>query len=156
MARYTGAILAAALALLLAAGPAAAHQIKLYAWVEKGRLMGEGYTPGGGKIQNQPLEVYDANGRLIAAAKTDEQGAFSLALPRGPAPWKLVLKAGPGHLGQYQLSAAELAPAQGAPPQARPPEGLPLLRVAYGLAMIAALAGLGMLVRTWLRRRRRS
>ncbi|MEW5912090.1 MAG: hypothetical protein AB1814_06015 [Thermodesulfobacteriota bacterium] len=156
MMRGASIALLAVLALLLAAGPAPAHQVKLYAWVEKGRLMGEGYMPGGGKVKNQPVEVYDAQGRLIASAKTDNEGAFSLPLPQGPAPWKLLLKAGPGHLGQFQLGAADLAPAAGKASHAKPPEDLPLSGVAYGLAIIAAMAGLGVLVRGRLRRRQKA
>lgn len=146
---------AALLSLLLAAGGAGAHQVKLFAYVEGGRLLGEGYLPGGGKIKNQPLEVYDADGRLLAQARTDDQGAFSLPLPPGKPPLKLVLKAGPGHQAQYELGAAELAGAGDASAKAEPKAGVSLRDVIYGLGWIVVLLGLATYIRNLVKRRKR-
>ena len=145
--------LAALAVIILTAGGVQAHQVKLYAYVEGGQLKGEGYMPGGGKIKNSPVEVYDANGRLLAKAKTGGKGAFSLPLPQGQPPFKLVLKAGPGHRGEYVLSAADLGAAA---PQARVDEGVTVRSVVEGLGIILALAGLAFYFRSlWEKRKKK-
>ncbi|MCF8034851.1 MAG: hypothetical protein K9K66_16565 [Desulfarculaceae bacterium] len=106
-----------AAALLLAAAPAAAHKVNIFAFVENGRLQGESYFPGGNKAQGCVVEVWDATGKKLAATKTDAKGGFSLPLPQGQPPYKVVLKAGQGHQADYSLNASELglAPAPAAP-----------------------------------------
>jgi nickel transport protein len=108
------------LAVLSTAGPALAHKVSVYAYVENGQIKGEGYFAGGDKAQNCPVEVYDAQGGLAASAQTNAQGEFSLPLPTAAAPpLKIILRAGQGHQGDYTLTAADLGAAETSP--AAPP-----------------------------------
>jgi nickel transport protein len=109
-------LLLALAAVVLSAGLAGAHKTNVFAYVEDGRLMGEGYFPGGGKAQGCQVEVFDAGGKLLGTAKTDAQGQFSMPLPQGRAPFKVILKAGEGHRADYSLSAQELGLADGGQP----------------------------------------
>ena len=118
MPRHSALFILALAALLLAAAPALAHKVNVFAYAEGGRLMGEAYFTGGGKAQGCAVEVLDATGKKLASAQTDQEGKFSLPLPSGAPPYKVVLNAGEGHRADYSLSAAELglATAPAAPP----------------------------------------
>ncbi|MCB2192853.1 MAG: hypothetical protein KQI62_14880 [Deltaproteobacteria bacterium] len=106
-----------ALGLILAlAGLAQAHRINVFAYVEDGRIKGEGYMPGGGKVSNQVVQILDAGGKVLAEAKTNQDGAFSLPLPQAKPPLTVVLSAGAGHQATFELRAADL----GAPAPATP------------------------------------
>jgi nickel transport protein len=98
---------------LLLAGPAWAHKVSVYAYVEGGQIKGEGYFAGGDKAKGCDIEVSDAKGQAVAQAKTDERGQFSLPLPQAAPPLKIVLHAGQGHQGDYSLTAADLGQGQG-------------------------------------------
>lgn len=101
--------------------PAQAHGVHVFGYLEAGQIKGEGYFSRGVKAKSAVVELFDAAGKLVGSTKTDAQGRFALKLPPGVvAPLKLVLKAGPGHQGEYKLSAQDLgqAPATAAAPAA--------------------------------------
>jgi hypothetical protein len=147
-------IIMAGLALLLLAGGAAqAHNIKLFALAEGGQLRGEAYVPGGGKIKQGTVEVHGAGGALLAKTEVDGQGRFAMPMPQGNPPFKLVLKAGPGHRAEYVLSAADLGANA---PKARVDEGVTVRSVVEGLGLIVALAGLAFYFKSlWEKRKRK-
>ncbi len=124
MLKTAGLILALA-GLLLTPGPAAAHRVNVFAYVEGQQIKGEGYFSTGSPAQNCQVEVLDGQGRPLAQARTDKQGQFALPLPSGEPPFKVVLKAGQGHQADYTLNASELglapAKAAAAPAQAQAP-----------------------------------
>lgn len=95
-------------AILILASPALAHKVGVFAYVEDGRIKGEGYFAGGDKAVNCAVEVLDASGRTLASAQTDAQGGFSLPLPAAAPPLTIVVQAGQGHRGDYTLTAADL------------------------------------------------
>jgi nickel transport protein len=103
------------LAVLCLAGPALAHKVSVFAYVENGQLKGEGYFAGGDKAQNCPVEVQDAQGQTVGQAQTNAQGEFSLPLPASAPPLKIILRAGQGHQGDYTLTAADLGAAADSP-----------------------------------------
>lgn len=148
------AILMASLALLLlSAGVAQAHNIKLFALAEEGQLRGEAYVPGGGKIKQGTVEVYGAGGALLAKTEVDGQGRFAIPVPQGKPPLKLVLKAGPGHRAEYVLSAADLGANA---PKARVDEGVTVRGVMEGLGIILAMVGLAFYCKSlWEKRKRK-
>lgn len=98
--------------LLLLPGPALAHKVNVFAYLEDGALKGEGYFGGGSKAMNCPVKLLDAGGKLLAQGTTDKEGAFSLPLPsplpRSAAPLTVVLEAGEGHQAEYQVTAQDL------------------------------------------------
>jgi len=113
---------------LLAWPPGAqAHKVNVFAYAENGKLMGEGYFPGGGKAADCQVDLLDAQGKVIAQTKTSRQGAFSFDIPRAKPPLQIILWAGEGHKAHFKLTAADLgdqaADAQAAaPPQTVQPE----------------------------------
>ncbi|MCB2227026.1 MAG: hypothetical protein KQH53_10150 [Desulfarculaceae bacterium] len=127
MYRKSALFILALAALLLAAAPARAHKVNVFAYAEGGQLQGEAYFPGGGKAQGCAVEVLDGTGKKLAEAKTDKEGRFSLPLPAGKPPYKVVLIVGEGHRADYTLSAAELglAPAPAQAPAAQPKGTVP-------------------------------
>lgn len=96
------------LLVMLYAFPALAHGVRVFGYVENGFIKGEGYFAGGVKAQGSMVELLDASGKVLATTKTDEAGTFSIKLPAADPPLKLVLKAGPGHQGDYTLTAEDL------------------------------------------------
>lgn len=93
--------------ILAVAGLAHAHRTSVYAYVEGGRIKGEGYMPGGGKVSNQPVQLLNAGGKVLAETKTARDGSFSLPVPKGQPPFQLVLNAGAGHRATFDLNPAD-------------------------------------------------
>lgn len=112
------------LCLLLGAATALAHGVKLYGYVEKGYIKGEGYFAGGAKAQRAKVELHEFSGKLLASTTTDREGRFSIKIPNADPPLKLVLKAGPGHQGVFVLSAEDLGLEQPVP--GKKPGALPI------------------------------
>lgn len=103
-------------------GTALAHKVNVFAYLEGGRIKGEGYFAGGDKAQASLVEVLDGQGKLAATTHTDREGQFSLDLPAGAVgPLRVVLKAGQGHQGEYTLREEELRGAPPSPPKAQTP-----------------------------------
>ena len=100
-------------ALALAATPAWAHRVNVFAYVEGDQLKGEGYFPGGAKAEGCKVELVDQGGKVLARTVTDKQGAFTLPKPKADPPLTLILYAGGGHRATYQLTAADLGVASG-------------------------------------------
>lgn len=117
-------LILALLAWACLAGEARAHKVNVFAVVQGGQVMGEGYFSGGGRAMNCPVEILDAAGAVVASAVTGPDGAFSAPLPAGAKPpLKVVLKAGEGHQNDYTLTAADMgaqAPASAPAPAAAP------------------------------------
>ncbi len=137
--RYVFNIVAAiTLATLLAPGMALAHKVGVYAYLEDGQILGEGYFAGGGKAVNSAIEVSDGAGQKLGEYATDQEGNFSFPLPAGVTPpLKLVLKASQGHQASYEMSAEELG-LSGAPASA---EATAPAAATAAVAVAAAPAG---------------
>ena len=108
--RYLPAIVfpaAALLLIMLLISPAAAHRITVFAWIEDQTVHTVSKFPGGNKISDGTIKVYDDAGNLLVEGKTDEQGEFSFPIPEKSA-LKIVLSAGPGHQGHWRLAEKEV------------------------------------------------
>jgi len=103
--------------LLVAAPPALAHKLKLFAWVEGGRIVGSVYFPGGGVARGVTVSVLDSNGRKLGETKTDEKGEFAF-VPTVRCDHVFVASSGDGHRAEFTLTAAELPPEAGLQPVA--------------------------------------
>lgn len=109
------------LCVFAAALPARAHKVNVYAVVQGDTVVGESYFAGGGKPQNVAVELHDAQGRVLASARTGQDGTFRIPLPEAAqAPLRVVLKAGDGHQNDYTLTAEDLGHAQPPGPAATP------------------------------------
>ena len=115
----------AALITWAGAGDALAHKVMVYVELDGDQLKGEGYFSGGGKPKNCLVEVFDATGKKLAEAHTDQKGAFTLPLPASPPPLTVVLNAGEGHRAEYTLSAEEMGVSPGEAPSPAPPASVP-------------------------------
>jgi len=100
------AVLAFAI-LFLAARPAQAHRVKVFAAVQGKKVVCRGFFSGGGKPKNCPIKVFLPDGSLLVEGKTDENGRFEFeATVR--ADLKVVLEAGEGHRAEYTISSDAL------------------------------------------------
>lgn len=112
--------LCALFALLLAAAPACAHRVTVFAWVENGMVHTESKFGGGREAKGATVEVYDGGGRLLLTGTTDDQGAFSFPVPQ-VTDLEVVLKAGTGHAGSWSLPESEVRAGAGGDPTNEPP-----------------------------------
>lgn len=112
--------------MLIPAGLAHAHRVAVYAYVEGDQIKGEGYMPGGGKVSNQPVQLQDSGGKVLAETKTKQDGSFAMPLPQGKPPFNIVLNAGPGHRATFQLEqSADNEAGKIAEPEKVAPKGEP-------------------------------
>ncbi len=107
--------------LTLAAGPAAAHKVNVFAYPEAGKLMGQGYFSGGGEAKGCRVILHGPDGAKLAETKTNDKGDFALDLPKGKYPLTVELIASSGHRATYTLGAKELGEAPAGQKKAAPP-----------------------------------
>ncbi len=104
-------------------GPALAHKVSVFAYVESGQVVLDAFYSRSTKVRQGQVEVRDATtGELLLQAITDDDGALRFPVPAKAVNdgLKITLVAGEGHRAETTLSAAELgaAPAaQAAEPQ---------------------------------------
>lgn len=138
----------AALALCAAAACASAHRVNVFAWVEGSDIVTESKFSNGSRVQGGRITVLnEKTGGTVAEGTTDEQGMLRLAIPQSVLAerpgLKIVLSAGEGHRGEWELEGSELpsgapaAPAKPAPDSAQPAPAA----AAPAAAPAAALAG---------------
>ena len=96
----------------LVAGPAGAHGVVVFAWVEGGRVHVESKFSGGRKVRGGSVVVMDEQGNELLSGTTDDEGEFDFAVPAAT-DLKIVLSAGAGHRGEWSISAAEIEAAGG-------------------------------------------
>ena len=93
--------------LVLAATPAHAHRINLFALVEGTTITGSAYFSGGGNPVDTPVLVFGPDGSLLGEAVTDAEGRFTFeATVR--VDHTLVIDTGDGHRAEFTVPAAEL------------------------------------------------
>jgi len=88
-------------------GPAMAHRVTIFAWVEGDKIFTESKFGGGKLVKGGEVIVYDLTGKQLLEGKTDERGEFSFKIPKKTA-MKIVLQAGMGHRGEWTIPASEL------------------------------------------------
>jgi len=88
-------------------GPAMAHRVTIFAWVEGDRVFTESKFSGGKRVKEGDVIVYDLKGNQLLKGKTDDQGKFSFVIPKKTA-MKIVVQAGMGHRGEWTIPVSEL------------------------------------------------
>jgi nickel transport protein len=140
---------AAALALLAAlAGPALAHRVNVFAYVEGGDVVVECSYSRSERVRFGEVDVFDAaSGAALLAGKTDEKGEFRFPVPpavrAAKADLRIVLKAGEGHQNATEVKAAEYlsaAPPPSAAPVATPAASAPPSQPAAPVAAAGPVA----------------
>ncbi len=101
------------ISLAFSAGPASAHKVTIFAWVEGDTVFTQSKFSGGRKAQNSTVVVYDKAGKLLLEGQTDENGEFAFKIPK-ITDLKVALKASMGHLAEWTIPAEELAGAEAA------------------------------------------
>lgn len=100
---------AALLALLLMfGGPAQAHMVSVFAWVDAGKVHTESKFSGGRYVKGGKIEVFDHRGQMIHNGTTDDKGNYAFDIPAGAKELKIVLTAGMGHQNHWIVKADEL------------------------------------------------
>ena len=89
-------------------GPAFAHKVTIFAWVEGDTIFTQSKFSGGRKAHNATVVVYDKNGKQLLEGQTDENGEFSFKIPQ-MTDLKVALKASMGHLAEWTIPVEELA-----------------------------------------------
>jgi len=88
-------------------GPAMAHRVTIFAWVEGDRIFTESKFSGGKLVKEGEVIVYDLKGTQLFKGKTDDKGEFSFEIPKRTS-LKIVLIAGMGHRGEWTIPVSEL------------------------------------------------
>ena len=91
----------------LVAGPASAHRVNLFAWIEGDTVFLESKFAGGRKVKAGKVIVTDPAGRELLRGVTDDQGEFSFKIPEHT-DLKIILIAGQGHQAEWTIPAPEI------------------------------------------------
>lgn len=104
-------------ALLVAAGPASAHRLKVFASAIGTSIEGEAYFVGSGPAGGVDVTLRDADKKLLQSGKTGPDGHFALPAS-GTGDLTVTVDAEDGHIAHFTIAASELdpAPAAAAPP----------------------------------------
>ena len=102
----------AALAALIAAADAGAHQLRVFASTEDGVIQGYAYFVGGSPARNAPVRIHDPGGALLGETKTDGDGEFRFEA-RKRVDHVITVDLADGHRDTYTVGAAELPEALG-------------------------------------------
>ncbi len=100
-------MLVAAFILLLGSGTALAHKVNLFAYTEGGIIYTESYFPDGRPVEGGKVLVYDGSDKLLVEGVTDQEGLFSLDIPKVD-DLNIVIEASLGHKNSWTLKKAEV------------------------------------------------
>jgi nickel transport protein len=145
---------------LTPAGPALAHKVILFAWVEDGIIHTESSFAGQRKARDCPLLVRDDTGRVVHEGKTDDQGLYSFKIPDDvETDLILTLEAGAGHQAEWRIKKEELvqAPAKAdiektLREKEKLESGPSVWKIISGIVLIFLLAGAG----KWFSRKKKA
>jgi len=98
--------------LLVAVGPAWAHGVNVFAWVEGATVYVQGKFASGKKVKAGKIVVMDLQGNELHSGLTNDRGEYSFKTPKR-AGLKIVLITGHGHRAQWIIPADEI---DGPPP----------------------------------------
>lgn len=98
------------LLLAVAADPALAHKLNLFAAADGRRIQGEVYFAGGAKAADVPVLVQNAAGEVLAELRSGVDGRFAYEAT-APVTHTVVAETPDGHRATWRIGAAELAAA---------------------------------------------
>jgi hypothetical protein len=144
------ALLAGILLLLFPAGEARAHRLNAQVFLlPEHKVQVESWFDNDTKPRGAKVEVFKANGPLLARGQLDEQGIFVFTLAELE-PFRVVVSAGEGHRKEVTISGDELAAKQTVTPsgsaQTASPAPIPLAEHASGEQVKDVLIGVGFLL----------
>jgi len=110
-------LLLATAALLVAAGPASAHRLKVFASAIGSSIEGEAYFVGSGPAAGVDVTLRDTADKVLQSGKTGPDGKFALKAT-GTGDITVTVDAEDGHVARFTVAASEL---DSNPPAAVPP-----------------------------------
>jgi nickel transport protein len=96
-----------AVILIWSHGPALAHKVTIFAWVEGDTVFTESKFSGGKKAVNAPVVIYGKDDKKLLEGKTDNKGEFSFKIPK-VTDLRVVLNAAMGHKAEWMISEKEI------------------------------------------------
>lgn len=107
---------------LLAPGPAPAHRVNIFAYVEGGEIVVECSYSKSKKVRLGAIEVQKADtGETLLQGTTDEHGLFRFPVPeaarKSGSGLRILLQAGEGHQNEWIVDAAEFGSSPAAAPK---------------------------------------
>lgn len=113
-------------AFALAASPASAHRLALFATVVGGSIEGKAYFAGGGPAGDVAVTLRDGSGAILAETRSDREGRFALEAPV-KTDLAVVADAMDGHVARFAIPASRLPDSlPGGPDAAMEPRPDPL------------------------------
>ena len=129
---------ATAALLILAAAPASAHKLKIFATLEDGTVAGYAFFVGGRRPAQAFVRAVGPDGAVIHEAAAGPEGAFAFPAPEF-GPIEISVNAGEGHVASMSLGAARTGTLDPTPdPSAPTPSQVPT--AAIEAAVEAAVA----------------
>ena len=92
---------------LVGQGPASAHKVMIFAWVDGDNVHTESKFSGGKRVKGGEVIVYDIDGNQLLKGKTNDKGEFSFKVPKKTG-MKIVLLAGMAHRGEWTIPLEEI------------------------------------------------
>lgn len=133
--------------------PARAHNLGVECRLGAKEVVVEAFYDDDTLAEGAGVKVTDAEGREVAAGKTDGKGRWSFPRP-APGHYRVLVDAGAGHRTTQKLAVAGSAAPPGGPatrvsdgPSRQDFTRFPLVKVAIGLGAIALFAVLFLLIR---------
>ena len=100
-------LLSGVLWLVWCVGPAWAHKVTIFAWVEGDMIHTQSKFSRGRPAKNSIIVVYDKEGNQLLEGRTDEQGEFSFEVPK-KTDLTVALKGSMGHLAEWNIPTEEI------------------------------------------------
>lgn len=97
------------IAALLMAGPALAHRLNVFAWVEGEEVVVEAKFSSGARPKVAEVRVFDAEDRLIRTMGIDANGAARFPLEGATRGLRIEVDAGEGHEDYWILTPGDIA-----------------------------------------------
>ena len=92
--------------LLIVSGIALAHDVAVWAEVVKGRVHVEAYFSDGSPVGDVPVEVSNADGKILLTGHTNAKGVFDFA-PPAKVDLTITLSVGDGHNASARIKARD-------------------------------------------------
>lgn len=93
--------------LFIVSGTALAHDIAVWAEVVKGKVHIEAYFSDGSPVGDVPVEVSNADGKVLLTGHTNAKGVFDFA-PPAKVDLTITLSVGDGHNASARIKARDL------------------------------------------------
>ena len=108
------------LALVLSAGPALAHKVRVFAAAEGDAISGYAYLSGGARARGAKVSIQGPDGAVLGETVTDDNGEFRFTA-KSRIDHRIVIEAGEGHEAEFTVKAEELPETLTRPAAAAPP-----------------------------------